>query len=355
MKSPITPTVKPESSTHRANAIGSSRLDVLDGWRGLSILAVLASHMLPLGSKSLQLNDMAGPLGMALFFTLSGFLITRFLLHRSHVGDFLVRRFARILPLAWLALLITLPLVQAPAADYLPNFLFYANLPPQHLTEAASHFWSLGVEMQFYLGVALLVAVAGQRGLLALPALCLAVTLHRILAGAPVDIVTWRRVDEILAGATLALACGGALGPRPTQWLGRLNAWWVLPVFLASCHPAGGSLNYLRPYLAALLVGATLINPSTLQTRLLTRRSLVYLASISFALYVIHHLLMFTWLGEGDTKLLKYLKRVPLFAVTFALAHVSTFYFEHPCMAWGKRLSERLGWTPRARAITAAS
>lgn len=334
----------------------TQRLDVLDGWRGLSILSVLASHMLPLGPKGLRLNDTAGPLGMALFFTLSGFLITRFLLHRSHVGDFLVRRFTRILPLAWLALLITLPLVNAPADFYLPNFLFYANLPPQHLTEAASHFWSLGVEMQFYLGVALLAAVAGKRGLLALPVVCVAVSLHRIQAGTPVDIVTWRRVDEILAGATLALAFSGQLGLRPTQWLGRINAWWVLPVFLASCHPASGPLNYLRPYLAALMVGATLVSPTAWQTRLLTRKSLVYIATISFALYVIHHLLMYTWLGEGDTKVIKYIKRVPLFLLTFALAHVSTFYFEHPCMNLGKRLSRKLGWSaapPPQTAMTA--
>ena len=55
-------------------------LAVLDGWRGISILLVLASHLLPLGPKGWQLNATAGPMGMALFFTLSGFLITRFLL-----------------------------------------------------------------------------------------------------------------------------------------------------------------------------------------------------------------------------------------------------------------------------------
>ena len=62
-----------------------ARLDALDGWRGVSILLILACHLLPLGPKSLQLNDMAGPMGMAIFFTLSGFLITRFLLHRPIV------------------------------------------------------------------------------------------------------------------------------------------------------------------------------------------------------------------------------------------------------------------------------
>jgi peptidoglycan/LPS O-acetylase OafA/YrhL len=65
-----------------------------------------------------------------------------------------------------------------------------------------------------------------------------------------------------------------------------------------------------------------------------------YIATVSYALYVIHHLLMFTWLGSGD-KLVKYLKRPLLIAATFGLAHLSTFRFERRCMAWGKRLSAR--------------
>src|SRR6185436_21055347 len=89
-----------ESPTH------DNHLAVLDGWRGISILLVLACHLLPLGPKPLQLNAMAGPMGMALFFTLSGFLITRFLLTHSSISDFLLRRFFRIIPLAWLAMVL---------------------------------------------------------------------------------------------------------------------------------------------------------------------------------------------------------------------------------------------------------
>ncbi|MGB1648440.1 MAG: acyltransferase family protein [Cycloclasticus sp.] len=52
---------------------------VLDGWRGLSILFVLATHLLPMGPKVLRLNETSGPIGMALFFTLSGFFNNKFL------------------------------------------------------------------------------------------------------------------------------------------------------------------------------------------------------------------------------------------------------------------------------------
>ena len=74
---------------------------MLDGWRGISILLVLLAHLMPLGPKAWRLNETAGPLGMALFFTLSGFLITRFLLRNDSIAEFLIHRFFRIVPLAW--------------------------------------------------------------------------------------------------------------------------------------------------------------------------------------------------------------------------------------------------------------
>ena len=325
----------------------SGHLGVLDGWRGISILLVLASHLLPIGPKGWGLNEAVGPMGMALFFTLSGFLITRFLLAHDSITDFLIRRLFRILPLAWLALAMALPLSGTAASDYLPNFLFYANLPPQHLTDIASHFWSLCVEMQFYVGIALVVALLGRRGLYLLPIICVAVTLHRISAGALVDIVTWRRVDEILAGGTLALIHGGKLGDRPSRLLARMNAYILLLLLALASHPATGFLNYLRPYLAAALVGATLFNPPARLGSMLRHRALAYVAEVSFALYVIHHLLIYTWLGEGD-RWVKYLKRPLLFAATFALAHVSTFYFEKRWIDLGRRVSGKLRQAPSA-------
>ena len=49
---------------------------------------------------------------------------------------------------------------------------------------------------------------------------------------------------------------------------------------------------------------------------------------------------METWLGSGD-RLVKYAKRPLLFALTFALAHVSTFHYEARWIALGKRLTAR--------------
>jgi peptidoglycan/LPS O-acetylase OafA/YrhL len=130
----------------------SDRYPQLDGWSGISILLVLAAHLLPLGPKRFQLNATAGVAGMAIFFTLSGFLITSFLMKSPTVANFISRRFFRIVPLALLYILVALVIAKAPMAAYVPHMLFYGNLPPFPLIDITAHLWSVCVEMQFYLG-----------------------------------------------------------------------------------------------------------------------------------------------------------------------------------------------------------
>lgn len=315
-----------------------ARFNVLDGWRGLSILSVLACHLLPLGPHFLQLNYAAGVLGMSLFFTLSGFLVTHFLIGRPNVIDFLVRRFFRILPLAWLYILIVLLLNPVSRDVWFAHVFFYANYPPKPLIHVTDHLWSLCVEMHFYIGLALLVAVFKKHGLLLIPLICLTITAIRVVNHEHVSVITHFRVDEILAGSILALIFHQKLGMVIYNMMSKINYIYVLVLLLISCHPDAGFMNYFRPYFAAALVGATLFNQSTRFTRFLEHKWLFYIASISFALYVIHPLLVSTWLGSGDV-IEKYSKRPLLFMALFLCAHVSTFYYEQKVMAWGKQFS----------------
>lgn len=328
-----------------ADAAGS-RYGVLDGWRGVSILLVLAAHLLPLGPKPLQLNFAAGVLGMVFFFVLSGFLITTLLLQGMALREFVMRRLFRILPLAWLFLAIALTAVAAPVQSWFAHFLFYANLPPVRLVPVTGHMWSVCMEMQFYAGIAVLAAVLGRRGLLLLPVACVLFTLLRVANGAHASSVSYFRIDEILAGCTLALVYHH---PR-THALRRLLAaspQWALAVLLvASSLVQGGWLNYLRPYFGAALVGATLLNPRAGFGPGLGSRVLAYLAAVSYALYVIHPLLAASWLGSGDI-VEKYAKRPLLIAVLFSLAHLSTYHYEQRWIAAGKALAARL----RARTL----
>ena len=321
--------------------MNAQRFQVLDSWRGISILLVLAAHLMPIGPKELKLNHSAGMLGMAFFFTLSGFLITHFLLNHSSVLDFLIRRFFRIIPLAWLYMALVLYLNQSPIDTWLAHMLFYANYPPKPLIIVTDHMWSLCVEMQFYIGIALMVALLRKRGLYLLPSLCVAITLCRVSNEVYFSVITHYRVDEILVGCSLALIYNNKLGSYGSLFVARVSCPLLLVLLLISCHPNSGFMNYFRPYLAALLVGNTLFNQQSRLVRLLNNRILFYIASISYALYVIHPLLSNTWLGSGDI-IEKYTKRPLLFASMFVLGHLSTYYFERRWITLGKQLSEKM-------------
>ncbi len=317
-----------------------NRLQVLDGWRGISILLVLAGHLFPLGPHAWQLNGSIASSGMAIFFILSGFLISSILLKDQNIAHFLTRRFLRIVPLAWLAIFITLIATSAPLSAYLPHLLFYANWPPMALIEPTGHLWSLCVEMQFYILIALLIATFKQRTFVILPLLCVAITAFRFSNHAPMSINTYYRLDEILAGCILAIIYHRPAG-RLTNFISQLNPVYLFPLLMISAHPDGGLMNYARPYIALLMVGSTLFsNDNAWYNTYLKSRFLFYIASISYALYVIHGGLMHTWLGEGD-KLEKYLKRPLLLAVTFGLAHISSFYYEKYWMNLGKKLTKK--------------
>ena len=88
------------------------------------------------------------------------------------------------------------------------------------------------------------------------------------------------------------------------------------------------------------MVAASLVNAPPLLARIFEHRIIAWVATISYALYIIHGVLMETWIGTGGT-VEKYLKRPILIGATFLLAHLSTYKFEQPCIALAKRLTSK--------------
>ncbi len=148
----------------------------LNGLRAIAALAVVVSHVtLGLGNFGLDPYIFGAlpegkPRGLALagygvsiFFVLSGFLITYLLLAEKEVREisikkFYLRRILRIWPLYYLYLAIAVIIIKLSGAELnLPSLLLYifyaANIP--FILEAGlpflHHYWSLGVEEQFYL------------------------------------------------------------------------------------------------------------------------------------------------------------------------------------------------------------
>lgn len=296
---------------------------------------MLATHLLPLGPHAWGLNDMTGPMGMSLFFTLSGFLITSFLLRRLDIRAFLIRRVFRILPAAYLYIIPMMLFVGVGWRTWLANLFFYTNY--DYLFVHNSHFWSLCTEMHFYLGIALLAALLGKRGLRLIPLLCLGVTAMRVHAGAHVNINTHLRVDEILAGGWLALIYFGGARDTVGRWIGRVPVIVFLLMLAAASHPATGWFQYLRPYCGALLVGATLFAPDSWASNHLKGPVLAYIGKISYALYIWHGLIRFGWFDSGSKVLIYFVKRPIGGLLVLGIAHVSTFYWEARWIALARK------------------
>ena len=76
----------------------ATRIDYLDGWRGLAISLVLCAHFLP----ESRLVD-SGQLGVNVFFSLSGFLMSNILfVKRTPIPTFYRHRISRICPVFFL-------------------------------------------------------------------------------------------------------------------------------------------------------------------------------------------------------------------------------------------------------------
>ncbi|WP_322964767.1 acyltransferase family protein [Sphingomonas fuzhouensis] len=314
----------------------------LDGCRGIAILAVMTGHMLPFGRAAWGGNVAIAAAGMAIFFALSGFLIVSLLLRDDAVIPFIIKRLFRIVPLAWLYILVVIA-GQGASWDVVgANLFFFANVSKFWLSYAP-HFWSLSVEVQFYAFVAVLVAFGRRRALWLLPVLAMAVTAWRIGHHTTFGSHSFDRVDEIMAGGTLALLV--ARRWQPPRWATRPAIVLALfaMLFVGMLAPVVSGfpwIAYLRPYLATLLVGLSLTMRDGAFARLLGGRVLGYVARISYALYVLHPLSYAGWMGSGNVAV-RYTKRIFSILIAFGGAHVSTFYFEQPLTRLGRRIAAR--------------
>jgi peptidoglycan/LPS O-acetylase OafA/YrhL len=146
---------------------------LIDCLRGFSILIVAASHGLLTALPTRYLDTLfKGYYGVAIFFTISGFLITRNTLKRydrpSRIdfGQFYAMRVARIIPCLLLFLTVMVFLFWCRVASFIPanhqlvwsgiynalmfqynSFYFVGNVPGM---QAWSPLWSLSIEEVFY-------------------------------------------------------------------------------------------------------------------------------------------------------------------------------------------------------------
>lgn len=316
----------------------------LDGLRAVAVALVLLYHA---GFEWMR----GGFLGVSVFFTLSGFLITSLLLRewneRGRIDGrrFWVRRLRRLSPAAWTAIALILVLAAVGAWDDTQLRSLRGDVPWSLLdlvnwhfvAEGASygagfgapspleHYWSLAVETQFY-AVLLLVVL----GVLALrrrfSPRARVRTLTQVLAALTVASVaaSWwlgrgsldrayfgtdTRAAEMLLGALLACALLRRLQlpPGRAREIARVGGPVALAIVVGLSTVATTGSAWLHPW-GLLLTGlcSTLVVASCLQggamARALATRPLVLLGRISYGVYVLHWPL-FLWLTPHRTGL----------------------------------------------------
>jgi len=156
----------------------------IEGLRGIAVALVVLFHAGLLSNSATQISG--GFIGVDLFFVVSGFLITGLLIRerertgRISMSRFYARRVRRILPAAMVVLLVTfvaanslITLVERPsvmqdgasAALSIANIRFAMTTDYFHPVNYSPflHFWSLGVEEQFYLVWPALMAIVAWK------------------------------------------------------------------------------------------------------------------------------------------------------------------------------------------------
>jgi peptidoglycan/LPS O-acetylase OafA/YrhL len=156
----------------------NQRFHEIDLLRGLACLAVVAYHYLWRGQDAGWVSTHAHPaiealarygyLGVHLFFMVSGFVILMSA-QGSSLRSFAASRVARLYPALWIAAPLTAAVAWAfHRAEFevsLPTVLANMTMLPHWLKVAFvdGAYWSLAVELQFYLLVALVVAFKGLK------------------------------------------------------------------------------------------------------------------------------------------------------------------------------------------------
>lgn len=160
----VSPSPGPQSSP----ADETEHFQFIDALRGWAFLAVLAVHVqVPMHLPTwVVLVKTAGNYGVQLFFVVSALTLfmsyaSRRTRERNPAGAFFVRRFFRIAPLFWLAILLYLwrngvaPRWNAPTGLGWPQIastaLFLHGWHPSSINSVVPGGWSIAVEMNFYL------------------------------------------------------------------------------------------------------------------------------------------------------------------------------------------------------------
>ena len=341
----------------------------LDGIRALAVALVFFAH-------SRVETIVPGGLGVTIFFVLSGYLITTLMrIEHARSGSisyrsFYLRRLLRLMPplFAVVAAAALLAAASIIAGGFTSGGLFSALFYFGNYYVIAHDFhgmpaglgvvWSLAIEEHYYLFYPPLAAVLLRIGsvrvsVAVLSILCAAVLAWRCWLAfhggseAYLAMATDTRVDSILVGCLMAL--------WRNPWLDRVPApkaltdWGIVAVCLAVL---AGTLLYrdevfrltarytLQSLAIAPLIYLAVARADRLPFRWLNARPLVYIGTISYTIYLSHHVILLGLARHWPQLSWIWLTLVGA-ALTLAVAEPMRRWVELPCAGLRKRLHRK--------------
>ncbi len=305
-----------------------------DGLRCVSIVFVLLTHLGIYDQLTANnylsdrfLHLISGYTGVNIFFTLSGFLITRILLStkastgRISFFNFYSRRFLRLLPpliifyLTIAVLMYAHQIGMSKVGLLYSIFYIYNFVPHRYYTVELGPTWSLAVEEQFYIFWPLIIHFFKKSGILLLAVLLitacligstwlpqLSVRYHGklILLNDYSDVIRWfiPAVAPIMVGSVFSLLL--FTSQKLYDYLIRKNGFlffgFLLLFFSPLYLPAGFSDYYfvIQSIGAASLLSWLLFNQRSVMARILEFKPIAYLGKISYGIYIYHGIFITT-------------------------------------------------------------
>lgn len=153
----------------------SCRFRELDGLRGIAAVAVVVYHVA--GGYQARYPDAPAPpfdvswgaYGVQLFFFISGFVILMSARRARRAGDFAVSRVSRLYPVYWIAVTLTIAVTIAFRVPHTPQgtlerLVNYTMIQRWLMVPNVDDvYWTLAIEMQFYVAVFLLLLLTRCR------------------------------------------------------------------------------------------------------------------------------------------------------------------------------------------------
>lgn len=336
------------------------RMKQLDTLRAFAIGLVMIEHFggsvlnsyIPIG---------AGSVGVGLFFTLSGFLITGILLQSFESApdratawrDFYARRLLRLVPPYFAVILVLVLLGIAPIATTWPWDLAYLTNVNIARGGPETVFWSLAVEEQFYLLWPFVIAFVPRRWLIpvifGMAGLSLLFKLGVVMGG-----YNTREVTRLLPGNLVLLGAGCLMAvisyrqghannfewytPAVRRWFG-IMAWACLGLAVLSWMLFPKENGMVRYYTNDLLCGtfyAWLVLQCArgiggLLKPVFDNGVLQYIGCISYGLYLVHNSMpdiVTKFFGPMPKE-----QAAPIvLALTFGVCILSWHFFEKPIL-----------------------